>query len=384
MPAHVPEAPPSAALPTSTAVALLVPLTGANAERGIVLANAAKLALSEPGSPPLDVRDTQGTAEGATAAATAALAAGAGMLLGPLTGPETAAVAAVAQRAGVPVLAFTSDPAQARPGVWTLGITPEQQVRRLSGALLADGKRRIAAALPDDPFGHAMGQALTTVAQGGAIDPPAIRYHNGSTGSINSAIRELSDYAHRRGPIQAQVDAAKALGDTARAAEQAKTPTPPPPFDARLLADTGDRLKAVAAVLPYYDVDAPTVRALGPALWAAPAARADASLPGAWYAGPDPALRDSFANRYKEAYGATAPGLSDLGHDAAAIARVLSHDGGYAVGSLVRTDGFAGVDGVLALQPDGTVRRGLALFELKPNGPAMIAPSPETLAGPGI
>ena len=92
---------------------------------------AAQLALEAPGAPALNVKDTGGTPEGAAAAAQAALAEGAGLILGPLTSAETAAVAPVARAANVAVLAFTNDPSQAQPGVWPLGITPGQQVRRL-------------------------------------------------------------------------------------------------------------------------------------------------------------------------------------------------------------------------------------------------------------
>ena len=59
--------------------------------------HAAQLALDGPGAPPLDVKDTGGTPEGAAAAAQSAIAEGAGLILGPLTSPETAAVAPVAR-----------------------------------------------------------------------------------------------------------------------------------------------------------------------------------------------------------------------------------------------------------------------------------------------
>ena len=88
------------------------------------------------------------------------------------------------------------------------------------------------------------------------------------------------------------------------------------------------------ALLPYYDVDQPAVRVLGPALWASPAARAGAGLGGALYAAPDPATRSDFDQRYSAANnGNSAPGLADFAHDAAAIARVLSTDGGFSVAS---------------------------------------------------
>ena len=134
--------------PAGRRVAILLPLSGARADIGQAMLNAAKLAFDAPDAQ-LDVKDTGGTPAGATAAATAAIAEGAGLILGPLTSAETAAVAPVARSANVALLAFTNDQAQAQPGVWTLGITPAQQVRRLVAAAQAQDKSqtRISATL---------------------------------------------------------------------------------------------------------------------------------------------------------------------------------------------------------------------------------------------
>ena len=118
---------------------------------------------------------------------------------------------------------------------------------------------------------------------------------------MNGTIRAVSGYADRRGPLDAQIRAARAQHDAdgrRKAAELARAPIPPAPFDALLLADTGEALATIAALLPYYDVDQPAVRVLGPALWASPAARAGAGLGGALYAAPDPATRSDFDQRY--------------------------------------------------------------------------------------
>ncbi len=379
---------PAPEAPAGTHVALLAPVTGANAERGLALVQAAQLALSEPGSPTLDVRDTGSTPQGAATAAQAAVAGGASLILGPLTAAETAAVAPVARSAGVAILAFTNDPAQAQPGVWTLGITPAQQVRRMAGALIAQGETRFAALLPPGEFGTAMGAALTQTVTAAGDPAPDIHVHDGSNATIAATLRDMSGYASRRGPIEARIKAARAAHTAAgrkEAAELSRQPIPPAPFDALLLADTGDTLAWAATFLGYYDIDAPDVRVLGPSLWASAPMRGGADLTGAWYAAPDPAARAAFDQQYQAKYGTPAPGLADFAYDAAAIARVLAGlDGGFTAGSLCRPEGFAGVDGVLALQPDGTVRRGLAVFEIQRGGPTIVDPAPTDLAAPGI
>ena len=365
-------------------VAILLPLSGPRADIGQPMLQAAQLALDTPGAPTLIVKDTGGTPDGAAAAATAALAEGAGLILGPLTSGETAAVAPIARAANVAVLAFTNDPGQIQPGVWPLGITPGEQVRRLVTAVQADGKTRVAAMLPDSDFGRVMANALTQAAAARNLPAPDIRQYEAGMASINEAARDLSAYAERRGPIDAQIRAARALGTAdgrRRAQELAKQPIPPPPFDALLLGDVGDHLAEIAAVLPYYDIDASLVHILGPALWANAGSRGG-QIVGAWYAAPDPGARVALAQAYSAKYGAPPPGLADLAFDAAAIARVLAGHG-YSVGALTQPNGFAGVDGWLVLEPDGEVRRGLAVFQIERGGGArMLAPAPESPTAP--
>ncbi len=378
----------SAAVPGETGpIALLVPLSGPNAARGAAMRQAAELALGGSGAG-LDVRDTGGTPAGAAAAAGQAIGAGARIVLGPLTAAETGAVAPVARRAGVPVLAFTSDPAQARPGVWTLGLTPAEQVRRLVVAARSDGRSRFAALLPANEFGRAMREALLAAAASSGAPAPVVRLHEPGMRAMTPVVKELADYAGRRGPLDAKLRAARARHDAEgrqEARDLARASVPPPPFDALLLADTGEELDELSALLAYYDVAAPQVRFLGPALWADPATRAAATraLAGAWYAAPDPDYRAGFVDAYQEKFGATPPGLADLAFDAAAIARVLAQEGRFSTDSLTRSNGFAGADGPLALTADGHVHRGLAIFEIKRGGSGLVDKAPRTLAAPG-
>ena len=380
-------APAPAPVPAARGIALLAPLTGPNASRGQTLVNAAQLALGAPGAPALDVRDTAGTPEGAAAAAKAALAAGAGLIIGPLTAAETAAVAPVARPAGVAVLAFTNDPAQAQPGVWTLGITPVQQVRRLVGAAAARNKGHFAAALPNSVFGQSMAAALTQATTAAGLPGPDIRFYDNSNAGISDTIRDLANYAGRRGPLEARRRAALATHTAEgrrEAAQLSRESIPPPSFDSLLLAESGERLAWLSTFLSYYDIDPPAVQVMGPALWAVPSTRSGAEINGAWYAAPDPAARSTFESAYAAKYAAAPPGLADVAFDTAAIGLVLAQEGGFSVAGLCRPQGFAGVDGLLALQTDGTVRRGLALFQIDRGTATLIEPAPDSAAAPGI
>ena len=342
---------------------------------------AAQLALAAPGSPALIQEDTGGTPAGAATSVHAALAAGATMILGPLTAPEVAAASPAARSADVPMLAFSNDPAVAAPGVWLLGITPAEQVRRLVSAAQQAGKSRFAALLPDSDFGRALGSALSQTASADGLAAPNIAFHGQGMGAVDQSVRALSDYDARWAPVQDQIRAARAEGTAAgrqRAEQLSHTALPPPPFDVLLLGDTGEALAELASVLPYYFVSPPAVQFMGPILWADRRSGAH-ELRGAWYAAPDPAARAPFVQAFAARYGAPPPGAADLAFDAASIARVVMTG----VGSLTNSSGFAGADGWLALLSDGGVRRGLAVFQIEAGGPQIIQSAPTNAGAPG-
>jgi hypothetical protein len=294
-------------------------------------------------------------------------------------------VAPVTQPANLPVLAFTSDPAAARPGVWTLGVTPRQQVRLLVTASRDEGRQHLAAVLPQTPLGDAMATALGEAASEAGLSPPRIeRYAPGFAG-LNGTLKSISDYQSRRGDTQAAMHKARETHDPAAraaAAALAAQPVPPLSFDALLVAETGEGLQEMGELLPFYDVTEPKIRVLGPALWAAQIGHLN-KLSGAWFAAPDPASRTPFVTAFQAKYGAPPLPLADIAFDAAAIAAALAQNHDFSPTALTRDDGFAGVDGLLALSPDGHVRRALAVFEVDPDGGAHIAkPAPQDLSSP--
>jgi branched-chain amino acid transport system substrate-binding protein len=374
------------AAPAGKRAAILLPLTGPNAEVGQALLKAAQLSMAAPGSPPLDSYDTGGTPDGASRVAAEALGKGAGIILGPLTSGETAAVAPVARAAGVPVLAFTSDATQGGTGVWVLGITPAQQVRRLVLAVQAENKTKLAAVLPTTPFGDALAAGLLAATSAARLpDPRVVRPANGF-GPISDALKDVSGYATRRGAIEADQRTARASRDQdtrRQAAEIGRRPVPPPPVDALLLGVTGDLLGQVVPLLAGYDIGPDQVRVLGPATWAREAAR-QPGLAGAWYAAPDPKLRSGFEQQYTARYNAPARDFTTIAYDAAGIARATVGPEGWPVGALTRSEGFAGADGLVALEANGQVRRGLAIFEVDRGGSHIVQPAPQTLSAPGV
>lgn len=333
-------------------IALLLPLSGAQAPLGTAMQQAAELALFERGNRAVDFLpfDTgSGSPSGAAQAARQAIAAGARIIVGPLTAPETSAASAPARAARVPVLAFTNDAAQSGPGVWTMGVMPAQQVRRAMGGAMAGGAQRFALAAPDDPFGRVLAAAMRAVAAEWGLPEPVVVLH-GARANPNAVAQDLA----QRG----------ANG-----------------IDAVMLGSTGAQARQIAAALGPAGLASPAPRILGHALWAQDAGLGqEPALHGAIFAAPDPASRQRFDARYEGAFGERPPRLAGVAYDAAGVAArvVLTPRGetGPNTGEV-----FDGVDGPVRLQPDGVVQRGLALFAVEPSGePRMLerAPTPGT------
>jgi hypothetical protein len=373
---------------TGGPVALLVPLSGPLAPVGQILVNAAKLALPDNGQPALDVRDTGGTAAGAVTAAQAAIAAGDGMILGPLTSAEAHAVAPIAQAANVNVLAFTNDSTVGAPGIWALGITPDEQVKRVLSAASAAGRTQVAGLLPDTDFGHALATALQAGTASLSEPSPNITFYDTGFSNINQAARTISDFADRGEGLEDKIKKARDL-DTAAGREQARElehqQIPPPAFNALFVGATaGDELAEIATLLPFYAVNQPQVQLLGPALWLglAPAMAKTSVYNGALFAAPDPATAAGFDAKYQSVYNNAPPAIADVAFDAAAIAHLIAGEGGYTSTVLTDPTGFAGTDGVLQLQPNGQVQRGLAVFQVAPGAPVITSPAPTSLTVP--
>ncbi|HIN21539.1 MAG TPA: penicillin-binding protein activator, partial [Rhodospirillales bacterium] len=154
-------------------VGLLLPLSGANAELGQAMLNAAQMAVFHFADKRFELltQDTKGTPQGAVRAATIAVGDGASMILGPLLSASTRAVGSVAQAANVPVVAFSSDRSVAGGGTYTMGFLPSAEIKRIVAFARSKGVRRFAALAPDNVYGETVVTAFedAVAANGGTV-----------------------------------------------------------------------------------------------------------------------------------------------------------------------------------------------------------------------
>ncbi len=356
-------------------VALLVPLSGPNAELGKAILDAAQLALFETGGDKLVLipRDTKGTAAGAADAARAAIAEGVGIILGPLLAAEVEAVKPIAGDAHLNLIAFSTVTGLAGGNTFLMGFLPGQEVVREIGFARERGLRRFAALAPNSAYGHLITDALGSVAAATDATVTNVEFYDPRADDADTAIRHLLPGGGAPQGDQPDVPGSAATTPAAPAA---------PAFDALLLPEGGADLRHVAHQLATAGLDAKATRLLGSGLWDERDIGSDAVLVGGWFAASPPDARRGFIRRYHATYGSDPPRLASLGYDAAALAGELASKGGgrpaFAREAILDPAGFSGVDGLFRFTPDGLVQRALAVLEVEPGANVVVSPAPQS------
>ncbi|VBB69141.1 Extracellular ligand-binding receptor [invertebrate metagenome] len=341
-------------------VALLLPLSGNAGSIGQSLLNSAQMALFDVAHSALvlQVYNTHGTPNGAAYAAEIALAQGVQLIIGPLFSSEVKAVGSKAQSSDVKVIAFTNDQAiMAVNGVFVLGHQVRQQVERVALFACGRGLTVFAALAPDDSYGQQAVTALRAAVTSADGRVTAVEFYDPDTADLTPAVRRL---AHQQ------------------------------PFDAVLVPDRGDRIKQVAPLLPYFDINLQETRLLGTQRWTDERKPYDLSPyePSVgWYAAPFSTAQTQFVAHYRQAFGGVRPlAIARLAYDAVALAAVLARGttgSTYFDSSLISSDsGFAGVDGLFRLRPSGRAERELAVLEVRDDGLISIVSPPQDFFAP--
>ncbi len=400
--------PPSQA--EAVRIGFLAPLSGPSAGLGRALLDAAQMALFDLKDERLLLlpRDTEGQPETAARAARELLTEGVDILIGPLFSASVAAVAPLARERGVKVLSFSTDRNVAGGGTYLLGFTPDQQVERVLAYGRSRGYVRYALLAPNSPYGEAVAQAAVNALTGSLAvqerypaDSPDL---TPSVRRFAAALRALPPRHGSAEDVAARPTIAGALGNQGggqqgQAASQSATAGSEtalhPQVDAILLPEGGARLRALAPLLPYFDIDPRQIRLIGTGLWDDPALGNEPALQGGWFAAPQPEGFEEFRKRFEQSFGRRPPRLASLAYDATALAGVLARQPApaaaeasasagrpFADAALNNPDGFAGYDGIFRFRPDGIVERGLAILEIQRRGMRVIDPAPSGFNSP--
>lgn len=317
-----------------------MPLSGPDGAVGRAIGNAARLAMLDTGTKAFELTVIDTAQGGASAAARQAIASNHGLILGPLLGQDVRAVTPLAQRARVPVIAFSNDREAAGPGTYILGFTPSQAIERVVAEAARRGDRRLAAVVPASDYGQRSAQALAA----------AVRQSGGQVVGIETY----------------------PAGGSPRAAVQRLSTRP---FDALLIADGARAAVLAAPAIPR------AARVLGTELWAGGGVGTSARLRGAWFAAPTQGRWSQFVQRYKARYsGQNPPRIASLGYDAVLLAtraaRSWAPGRRFPLGAIDDREGFAGVDGIFRFPPGNVAQRAFEVRAVTATGSTLVSPAP--------
>jgi ABC-type branched-subunit amino acid transport system substrate-binding protein len=346
----VPERPEPSRLPpdeTRNRVAVLVPLSGANAGVGQSIADAANLALLDTGGERIRITVYDTARGGPVAAANEAIADGNGLFLGPLLAEDVRAAAPAARRARVPVIAFSNDESVAGSGVYLMGFTPTQSITRVVQYARSRGVERFAALVPQGVYGRRASQAMIEAVEDAGGRMIAMQEYDRAPASMRAAVGRLNGQGT---------------------------------FDAVLIADGGRNAATMATLIQ----SGPSrgARILGTELWSTETGLAKlSSLRGAWFASASDAMFNQLRNRYRTRYGRGPYRLASLGYDSVLLTVRIAGD--WRIGRpfpervLVDPGGFTGVDGAFRFTPRGIAERALQVQQVNADGIAVVSPAPK-------
>lgn len=335
--------------PERRKIALLLPLSGAEANLGNALLRASVMALFDAG----DVRlalipyDTGGRADQAALMAERARADGAALILGPLFSSEIKGAA----KSQLPVLSYSNDWSQAGGNVFVLGLAPQAEAAQIIAFLQQKGVRVLHILTGEGAYAKAVSDSASAAAARSALKLATVAtYSTQQPQSLDRAIAKIKSALPRAGE--------ESLNN----------------FHAVLLADTSSRLPALNMALEKAGILARDIAIAGTSQWIEADFSQLSALQGGFFAAPAPSLLRQMQDRYQAQFGAKPPFLTAVAYDAARIgAFAVGQDNpGGVMASLRQSPVFPGLTGNLRFTPEQAAERQLSIIEATASGPRLL------------
>ena len=366
----------------SRRMAVILPTSGDAAASGRAIRTSVEMAVLTTGADNLNVSFFD-SARGADAI-DEALKFDPDVIVGPLFASD-ARMLQNAKSSDLPVLSFTSDATAVGDGVMTMALMPTNSVEAIVREMQSDKIQSFIVIAPDTDTGHLLAGTASSAAEiynvplVGAFfytehDSEGIKYAtekasmNAARSAAHTRAREiLSDVltnetvtAIERSSMMRQLDNLgknDTLGDL--------------PYDAVLYLGTGEDTKSLASFMRYFGVGARDARFYGTAMWDGSDIASDLTMSGAKYAAlPD--TNEDFISSYEKVAGAKPNRMSSIGYDTTNMALGMLYSDKTHVAYLLDPSGYAGVDGIIRLRPDGTSERALRIMQLDGSGEAKV------------
>ena len=360
-------------------MAVMLPLTGDNAQTGRAIQTSIEMAVLENAPQNLSVAFYD-TANNINDSIDAVISDNPEIVIGPIFAAD-ARTMRDSKPESMPVLSFTSDATALGDGVMTMALMPTNSTEAIVKQMASDGITGMIMLAPDTTSGHLMAGTAQYAAKIYDIPVTGIFFYaEKDSESIKTATAAASMNTAR---VAANTRAREILSDiltqerltaieksslTLQLEKLSKTDTLGKlPYDAVLFLGDGDDTETLASFLRYYGVSARDARFYGTALWDGSDITRDITMIGAKYAAL-PETSPEFANLYNNMSGEFPNRLAGFGYDAANMAIGMIYSQKSDAAYLLDPSGYVGVDGLFRLKPTGENERALRIVQLTGDG----------------
>jgi len=375
-------------------IAVLLPTTGSAASAGREIRNAIELATLQHSLSQLHINFYDTTPNAANAINTA-LADNPEIIIGPLFSADTQMLRTT-KPDDMPAISFTSDANAVGDGVMTMALMPTNSVELIVREMFYDGIQNFIIMAPNTESGKIM---AGTAKRAGEIYGPNVTgiflYNERDNDNLKGIAGIASMYnartaAHKRArTVLSDILTKESLSgieksnmyyqlDKLSKSDVVGTL----PYSAVLFLGNSDDTKTLGSFMRYYSADSRSVKFYGSALLDGTDIAADYTMTGTKYAAL-PEQNQTFLNLYKQTYGNLPSRLATFGYDAANIAMGTVYSNKAPGAYLLDPSGYAGMDGIVRLKPNGDSERGLRVLQVNGSGtPVVVRDAPENFITP--
>lgn len=375
-------------------IAVLLPTTGNAAPAGQEIRNAIELALLQHSLSKLTV-NFYDTAPNTNTAIETALNDNPDIIIGPLFSND-AQILRTTKPDDMPAISFTSDANAVGDGVMTVALMPTNSVEMIVREMFYDGVKNFIIMAPDTESGKIMAGTAKRAAEIYGNEISGIFFYperdndklkdtamhasmyNARTAANKRARTVLSDILTKENLNGMEKSNLYYQLDKISKSDTLGTL----PYSAVLFVGNSDDTKTLGSFLRYYGADSKSVKFYGTALLDGTDIASDYTMMGTKYAAL-PEQNQTFVNLYQQTYGALPSRLATFGYDAANIAMGTIYSSKAPAAYLLDPSGYAGMDGIVRLKPNGDSERGLRILQLNASGtPVIVRNAPENFINP--
>ncbi len=341
------EAPKQSSKSNKVSMALMVPMTGANAAIGNSIANASKMAIADAKKSDinLDIIDTGSDNSISQESINYIKSKKPKIIIGPLFSAHTQEASISLPDATI--ISFSNDSSIKRSGnTYLAGLMPEQQINKITDYACARGYCNIYSILPKNKYGDVVRKALeSNLDSNYAIK--SIMYYD-SIESMETAAQEILNMVSPK---------AFDLSDLSNVHESEKS--------AILIPEGGKNLISIMSyIAKHKGDDMKNVKFIGTSQWDEDAISSISDLNGAWISSPANSSLKSFKERYRSSYEEFPPDIAALGYDITKLITNSIQDSNDFSSEINQPSGFTGFTGTFRFLNNGENQRDMSIYQV--------------------